>query len=129
MTETDSGGYEAEARGATGVIADGQTAQAVFSNHKDKPAESEPSDDTSVPEPSDVSDSSSVSSEAPGRFGVLRREQYALHRRCADDGCVHGAAAALRMRGRADGAQKRPRRISVMLCRPYSDASAVESAA
>lgn len=66
MTETDSGGYEAEARGATGVIADGQTAQAVFSNHKDKPAESEPSDDTSVPEPSDVSDSFSVSSEAPG---------------------------------------------------------------
>ena len=66
VTETDSGGYEAEARGATGVIADGQTAQAVFSNHKDKPAESEPSDDTSVPEPSDVSDSSSVSSEAPG---------------------------------------------------------------
>ena len=66
VTETDSGGYEAEARGATGVIADGQTAQAVFSNHKDKPAESEPSDDTSVPEPSDGSDSSSVSSEAPG---------------------------------------------------------------
>ena len=66
VTETDSGGYEAEARGATGVIADGQTAQAVFSDHKDKPAESEPSDDTSVPEPSDVSDSSSVSSEAPG---------------------------------------------------------------